>query len=265
MRHSSEDSFYPIGIVSNIAYCNFGVRKTEPIVLRGISLDGRLFYLEHMKKTVLITGASRGLGKELAKVFAENGYDLILACRQSVTLHENGHPVFTGDLSHPKTISHLAEAAKNYDIDILINNAAIYVNKPFDEITGDEIQKVIDINLVAPMKLTKFVWPVLAKKSGMIVNINSTAGQSGANGESAYCASKFGLRGFSEALQFDGTKDNVRILNVNVGAMKTNMTKGRDDWYNFIDPKEAAETIFKACCNRQSLRVSEINILRSQY
>lgn len=219
-----------------------------------------------MDKTVLITGASRGLGKELAEVFGEAGYDLILACKKSNNLYLNGQPLFTGDLRHPKTRRYLTDVVEARGIDILINNAAIYSDKPLLEMPEEEVKEIIDLNLTATILLTKAIWPIFQKqKSGMVVNINSTAGRSGSKDESIYCASKFGLRGFSEALQFEATKDSIQVLNVNVGAMKTSMTEGRKDWSKFIDPKEVAETVHQVCHNYTSLRLTEIDILRRKY
>lgn len=219
-----------------------------------------------MKKTVLITGARRGLGKELAKAFADAGYNLILACKSSVDLYQDSFPLYTGDLRDKKTIKYLSQIATINGIDILINNAAIYLSKPFEDITEDEIKEVLDINLVSPIMLTKAIWPVFKnQRHGTVVNINSMAGQSGANGESIYCASKFGLRGFSEALQYDATKNGIKVINVNIGAMQTDMTEGRKDQDRFIQPQEAAKAILNACTNYDSLRITDINILRSQY
>jgi len=218
------------------------------------------------KKVCLITGSSRGLGKALAKVFADAGYDLLLACRHSASLYESGYPVFTGDLRDPKIISQIADAAKDYDIDVLINNAAIYISKPFAEMTSEEVQELIGLNLIAPIQLTMAVWPIFkAKGSGTVININSRAGKVGSDEEAVYCASKFGLRGFSESLQFDATRDGVRVLNANIGAMKTEMVKGRGDYDKFIDPCDAARAIYNASIEMSSLRISEINILRREY
>lgn len=219
-----------------------------------------------MNKTVLITGARRGLGKELTEVFAEAGYGLILASKNSVELTHDGAPIYTGDIRHPKTIKYLRNAADLYDIDVLINNAAIYLNKPFEETTEDEIEEVIGVNLLAPIRLTKAIWPIFKSKgSGTVVNINSLAGQGAGMNESIYCASKFGLRGFSEALQFDATKSNIRVINVTLGSMKTEMSDEKDHWYNFIEPQEAATAIFRACNDYESLRITELNLQRSRY
>lgn len=223
-------------------------------------------------KTVLITGASRGLGKALVEIFTsknhnflgpDNDYRLILHCKESELPKPMGIEcdVVKGDLILDDTISSLAE----YDIDILINNAGIYINKPFAETTEDDFREIIDINLLTPILLTKALWPTLKKNSGLVININSMAGKQGGQGETAYCASKHGLRGFSSALQFDATRDGIRIIDVFLGAMQTDMAKGRKNFDKLISPSEIAKVIFNLCENYQSLRVTEIDINRRKY
>lgn len=227
-------------------------------------------------KTVFITGASRGLGKALAEIFADNNhnllgpddaYRLILHCKNSELQKPIGIEchIVNGDLVLDGEIQKLASVAERRDIDILINNAGIYCNKPFSEMSEDDFRETIKTNLLAPMFLTRALWPALKKKSGLIININSHAGKSGTNGETAYCASKHGLRGFSSALQFDATKDGIRIIDVFLGAMKTDMTKGRENFDKLINPAEAAKAIFNLCENYQSLRITEIDISRRNY
>jgi short-subunit dehydrogenase len=229
-------------------------------------------------KTVLITGANRGLGKALAECFSYNHrriprsieYKLILNARK-FDLNKSrwfnflssgcAYDFVDGDLLHSDTISKLAAN----DVDILINNAGVRFAKPFSELSEDEIRETIDTNLMAPILLTKALWTALKKNKGLVVNINSLAGKTGGNGETAYCASKHGLAGFSSALQFDATKDGIRVIDVFVGAMQTNMTKERKDYEKLIYPKDVAETIYSLCKDYASMRITEININRRRY
>jgi len=216
-------------------------------------------------RTVMITGASGGLGVPLASEFGARGYDLVL--------HHNKYELpcadslFTvrGDLKSSDTIWELAEFVFRDGLDVLVNNAGIYAAGQFDSLSSSEIRDVIEVNLIAPMLLTRLVWKALKQNSGIVVNINSLAGLNGSNGETAYCASKHGLAGFSKALQFDGTRDGVRVLDVFVGAMKTAMTAYRAGQENFIDPVDVARTIVSLCDNRNSLRITEITLNRRNY
>ena len=220
-------------------------------------------------KTVMITGANRGLGLELARAFHnvpdEDRVNLILHCRRGGKLPFWGD-VADGDLRDPKTIDYLAKLAFEANLDILVNNAGIYLNKSILGMSYNEVRRVVEVNLLAPIFLTMAVWPVFArKKSGMVVNINSLAGKEGGSGESVYAATKAGLAGFSEALQFDATRDGVRVVNVNIGAMRTDMTKDRKDQDKFIDPADAAKMIVRLCERHQSMRVTTVDLKREIY
>ena len=202
-------------------------------------------------KTVMITGAGRGLGKCLADTFGQHGYNLVLHCGRE-----------DGDLKDYSTILKLAELAEIKSLDLLINNAGVYVNKPLLDTSCNEFREVIETNLLASIFLTRAIWPVFQeKKSGTVIFINSVAGKCGSSGELAYCASKFGLKGFADSLQFDGIRDNVRVISVFLGAMKTDMTKNkREDSNCNIDPYEVALIILDLCKNYKGAKATEITI-----
>lgn len=202
-------------------------------------------------KTVLITGAGRGLGKCLTEVFKAGGYN-VLSYRGKID----------GDLRNSNTIAEIKDSAEIWDIDILINNAGVYINESFSNMTTDGFEEVIDTNLLAPINLTKAVWPVFQrKKSGTVVFINSVAGRQGSSNETAYCASKFGLKGFADSLRYDGVRDGVRIISVFLGAMETDMIKDRkgNPKHN-IDPYNAAQIILNLCKDYTRAEVTEITI-----
>lgn len=217
-------------------------------------------------RTVLITGASRGLGFALTKVFLAGGYHLILNSKDIGPPMNDNIDVVKGDLKLDKTISELTKTAREKNVDILINNAAIYQNKQFDNMTNKDYRDVMEVNLAAPIRLTKAIWPIfIFKNSGLIININSVAGKHGSSGESAYSASKFGLRGFSQSLQQEAHKYNIRITDVFLGAMKTGMTAHRHDHDNLIEPDEVAQIVYGLCKSYKTLNVSEIEIKRTNY
>jgi len=223
-------------------------------------------------ETVLLTGACRGLGDAIRNSFAERDrdYNLVLLCRDSredfsYIPPESTYIVF-GDLMDPWVITELGKVALKRGVGILINNAAIYMNKSFDQMEDGEIRRIVETDLTVPMLLTKAVWPSFkARGGGLVININSLAGLTGGNGETAYCAAKHGLAGFSKALQFDGTRDNVRVLNLYIGAMQTDMTANRADQDKFIDPNEVADLIVWLCKDHKSLRITELTVARRNY
>lgn len=218
--------------------------------------------------TVLITGAGKGLGKALVREFVENKYDLLLHSKSSIFPPYDGVKCTTlnGDLSDINVIDKLANEAINCDIDILINNAGIYLNAAFIDMSDEDFIGLMRVNLVAPILLTKRIWPLFVKKkSGMIININSLAGKFGSNGEVAYCSSKHGLRGFSSSLQFEATNNGIKIIDVYLGAMETDMTCKKSYKGKLIDVADVSKTIFKLCADYKSLRITEIDINRSIY
>lgn len=226
-------------------------------------------------KTVLITGSSKGLGRSLAFVFAENKFNIILHGRDEQGLEdvkkrvlENNVDcdVIKGDITSEKTINRLFNAANKKNLDVLINNAGIYICKSFQNMSPEEFKRIIAVNLVAPVQLIMRIYPIfLKKKSGVIININSVAGKNPNEMEAAYCASKYGLRGFTRSFQLEATKNHVQLFSVYLGAMNTAMTKDRIDHQKLIQTDEAADLIFKICRDYQSLKINEIDLGRKRY
>ncbi len=227
------------------------------------------------EKTVLITGSSKGLGKTMALVFAHNKYNVILHGRNEQRLEKAKRSVLAngvecdvvrGDITDEATIDSLYNAAQRRNIDVLINNAGTYVNKSFEKMEIDEFRRLIEINLISPVVLTKRIFPIFKKKSkGLIIYINSFAGKIPSDGECAYCASKHGLRGFTGSLQFDATRNNIRLIDVYLGAMKTDMTKHRTNSENFIETSDVADLILQLSKNYSSMRINEIDLGRRKY
>ncbi len=226
-------------------------------------------------KTVLTTGSSKGLGEALSLIFAKNSYNIILHGRDIVKLEGIKKQILNegvvcdivvGDLLHDDTLTELAELSRSRNLDILINNAAIHLQKPFNETSENEIRNIIDTNLVAPILLTKKIFPIFERnKNGLIVNINSFAGKNSGDGESIYCASKHGLKGFMGSLQFDANRSGIRVIDVYLGAMNTQMVKGRKDGEKYINTSEAASLIYDLCTDYRSMRISEVDLLRRLY
>jgi short-subunit dehydrogenase len=218
-------------------------------------------------KTVLITGASRGLGRALALYFFASGWRVIANARTSTTLMELrdlGIECVPGSVGIAGVRRTLADSIGDR-LDVLINNAGVRPEGSFLHAADADVTQTVFTNLIVPMLLTKKVWHALKQSAGMVININSLAGKQGGADEVAYSASKFGLRGFAEALQYDAVKDGVSVLSVFAGAMKTGMTKNRGNYDKLIDPVEVARLIHQATEVHPSLRMTEINVQRSQY
>lgn len=225
-----------------------------------------------MSDVALITGARRGLGSALYHTFHDHGWYCIVNCRATdscenmtemlsdTTYHE------CGDLKDPWIINRLGQIAASKGVKVLINNAGIYRANNIGDMSVDELRAVHETNLIAPMLLTKAVWPTLRETGGIVVNINSLAGKNGGRRELAYCASKYGLAGFSSSLQYDATSDNVRVLDVFLGAMDTDMMSGRtEESDKLIDTMEVARVIYDLCRDYPSMRITEVTIARRRY
>jgi short-subunit dehydrogenase len=175
---------------------------------------------------VLITGASSGLGAALARQLAAGGATVGLVARRADRLAEvladcrRSSPdseMWAADLGDTSAVGDLALQAWDAlrGIDVLVNNAAIPKRRPVTELKPDEVEAVMRVNFFAPMRLTLAVLPrMLMRGSGMIVNVSSVGGRLGIIHETAYCASKFALCGWSESMAVDlhGTGISVKLI-----------------------------------------------------
>ena len=185
-------------------------------------------------RTVLITGASRGIGAEIAKSFAALGDKVIINYHKSKEKAEalakklNGIAI-CADVSDPEQVKEMF--LKVDRVDILINNAGIAL--PIDVITSvsdESWNKVIGTNLSSVFYCTRAVLPqMINRKSGIIINISSMWGQSGASCEVAYSASKAGVIGFTKALAKEVGPSNIRVNCVAPGAIDTDMNSALDE------------------------------------
>jgi short-subunit dehydrogenase len=175
---------------------------------------------------VLITGASSGLGAALARQLAAQGAAVGLIARRRDRLGEvladcrRASPdsaMWVADLGDTDAIGLLAGRAWDElgGIDVLVNNAAVPKRRVVTELEADEVEAVMRVNFFAPMRLTLALLPrMLERGSGIIVNVSSVGGRLGIIHETAYCASKFALCGWSEAMAVDlhGTGVTVKLI-----------------------------------------------------
>jgi NAD(P)-dependent dehydrogenase (short-subunit alcohol dehydrogenase family) len=181
-------------------------------------------------RIILVTGAGRGLGFGVARGLAGHGALVLGVARTAVELDElaqairaDGGMVEThrANLADPAVIERLARdvLARHGRVDALINNAAVLRLKPFLDLTAAEFDETIAINLLAPARLTRELLPaMIAAGRGAIVNVSSAAGIQPFVDETDYCASKYGLDGFSYALALELQPHNISVNLVTPGA-----------------------------------------------
>jgi short-subunit dehydrogenase len=184
-----------------------------------------------MKKTVLITGASSGIGKEAAKYFAANNWNVIATMRnpeKETELSSNENILITRlDVQDQDSISTAIETGitKFGKIDTLINNAGYGQFGIFEATAETQIRDQFDVNVFGVMDTIKAILPHFReRKEGTIINISSGAGKFTIPLISLYAASKFALEGFSEALSFELASLNIKVKIVEPGGTETNFS-----------------------------------------
>lgn len=193
-------------------------------------------------KTVLITGASGGIGGEIAKKFARNGYHLCLGYHKNesaaLTLKgeiedmiaqsggSNEIMIFSSDISNYDEANSMVEACiDRFDkIDVLVNNAGISLYKLFTDMDEKDWDMVMNVNLKSVFNMSRHVLKyMLPEKSGAIINISSIWGLTGACMEVAYSSSKAGVDGLTKALAKELGPSNIRVNSVACGVIDTPM------------------------------------------
>jgi NAD(P)-dependent dehydrogenase (short-subunit alcohol dehydrogenase family) len=185
------------------------------------------------ERVAIVTGAAQGVGLVTASTLAERGYRTILTDIQSLddpvaNLSARGWKVegIAGDISSEAFVQELARRVErdHGGANVLVNNAGISMICPAEQTTSDAWQKVMNVNLLGPFLLSKYVGAqMLARRSGSIINVASVAGLSGISHRSAYNASKHGLIGLTRTLAAEWGGRGVRVNAVCPGWIKTEM------------------------------------------
>lgn len=190
------------------------------------------------KKVAFVTGGSRGIGKEIARKFAKNGYDLVINYVSEKTdvvkleneLNQNGSVevlCLKGDVTDFATCEDMVKKAvdKYGKIDVLVNNAGITKDNLLMRMKEEDFDKVINVNLKGTFNMTKNVISYMMKqRKGKIVNISSVVGVSGNSGQANYAASKAGVIGFTKSIAKELASRNILANAVAPGFIETDMT-----------------------------------------
>jgi NAD(P)-dependent dehydrogenase (short-subunit alcohol dehydrogenase family) len=185
-------------------------------------------------KVALITGASRGIGAAIAERLARDGFTVIVnyagnakdAEAVAAKIEANGGKAITAqaDVSDPASVARMFDAAEAAfgGIDVVVNNAGYGLVGPFEAQTDAQIRRQFETNLFGVMNVTRAVLPHMReRKSGRIVNVASIAGRMTIPLYSAYCATKWALEGFSEALWLELRHQNIKVKIIEPGVIRT--------------------------------------------
>lgn len=203
-------------------------------------------------KNIIITGTSRGIGFELAQLFAKNNYNVLALSRNSEPLNNlnlKNITTLSVDLSNDNDLQKVANfVKKNWkNVDILINNAGKLVNKPFEKITTSDFLEVYKVNVFAVAELTKQLIPFLQKGSH-VVNISSIGGVLGSMkfpGLAAYSSSKGALLTLTEVLAEEYKEQQISFNAIALGAVQTEMLEEAFPGYKApVTAKEMADYIY---------------------
>lgn len=184
-------------------------------------------------KKIIITGASDGLGKAIAKELRE--HELILISKDETKLKELSNELnckyFVCDLKDYNKIEEVV--SKIDDVDILINNAGIWLAGDLEENTFEQISNCIDVNTKAPIYMTKAVLPIMRKnKKGLIINVCSQSSFDNDDFSTVYNASKWAMRGFNRSIQRVLSKENIKVTGFYPGFMQTDLFKKAGNDYD---------------------------------
>jgi 3-hydroxy acid dehydrogenase / malonic semialdehyde reductase len=223
-----------------------------------------------LKRTILVTGASSGIGCAIAKNLIQQGHDVIgisRDCAKFSTPKINFYPVEM-DLAQLDGLHHqLKELVERFPtLDAIVFSAGYGRFGSLEEFSYRQIQDLMTINFSSPVFMTRALLPGLkGKPRSDLIYIGSEAALKGSRKGTIYCASKFALRGFTQALREECSADKVRVCLINPGMVKTPFFDPLafapgDDESNFLLPEDVAETVSFVINSRLHTVIDEINL-----
>src|SRR5262245_35296754 len=197
--------------------------------------------MDHRGRVAIVTGASSGIGRQVALDFAARGAAVVVVARRAERLAELENEIvaaggrafaIVGDVAAEGFVEDMvARTLERFGrIDVVVNNAGVPKHKQFFDVTAADVEYTLRVNLIAPARLVVAALPaMLARGEGFVVNVSSVAGKIPPPREAVYAASKFGLTGFTEGLWLDLAGSNVHAMVVHVGPIDTEIWQKTDE------------------------------------
>ncbi|CAN5606631.1 SDR family oxidoreductase [soil metagenome] len=226
------------------------------------------------RKVIVITGASSGIGKACAEVFASHNYAVVISGRSADRLQlvaselkDQGREVLAvpTDVSKEEDCHNLIQKTveKYGRIDVLINNAGLSMRAVFEDVDLSVLKTLMDTNFWGTVYCTKFALPFLLKQKGSVVGVSSIAGKKGLPGRTGYSASKFAMEGFLETVRTENIKKELHVLvacpgftateirNTALAADGSKQGESPRDEQKMMSAAEVAEEIYQAVVKRK--------------
>nr|WP_221212055.1 SDR family oxidoreductase [Anoxybacillus rupiensis] len=224
-------------------------------------------------QVAIVTGASRGIGKEIAFQLAQHGAKLALV-GSSETIHQTGKELkeqgapfvetFQADVANEQQMSELvAQTLKQFgQIDILVNNAGIGFFKPIEETTLEEWKKIFEVNVQGVFIGTKAVLPHMKeRRTGTIITISSDVGRYTIPNGAAYTATKYAVQGFSGSLAQEAREYGIRVGTINPGMVDTyfaNSVQGAPEKQKWLQARDVANAVIYMASAPKHMLIDEI-------
>ena len=205
-----------------------------------------------MAKTVLITGASSGIGRASAEAFLADDWSVWATAREESNiedLEEDGYKTAELDVTNPRECERVVEALIESEgrLDCLINNAGYAQFGPVEDVSTADLHDQFDVNLYGPHRLIREALPHMrARENGTIVNVSSVAGRIAFPNQGSYAASKFALEGLSDALRMEVEEFGIDVVLVEPGPVETNFDDRADEELDDLDKSGAYDWLYQA-------------------
>ncbi len=231
-----------------------------------------------MNPIAIVTGATKGLGRAIAEIFAKNGFDIFVCARTAADLEkmkidwsqhfpDSNLMVFQSDLSKKHDVFHFADFIKNQTskIDVLVNNAGMFLRGSITDEPSGNLETLMETNLYSAYYLTRALLPTMIRREkGHIFNMCSVASQMAYPNSGAYMITKFALLGFSKSLRLELKNNGIRVTSVMPGATWTDSWAGVElPQERLMQPDDIAKTVWAAYSLSETAVMEEV-ILRPQ-